>query len=130
MESEDDGFAKNGGEALEIGEDFDDSEEEGDEMPTTTNDAMRQPMKANIAASSQPAGNAAKPKPAADVKGDKVDDQPFDLAVDVNDSEEIDSDEEEDEVNVDVNVQSQTQKQQKAQSSQNDMNAQMQPRAG
>jgi len=42
-----------------------------------------------------------------DVQGKKVDDQPFDLAVDVNDSEEIDSDEEEDEVNVDVNVQSQ-----------------------
>ena len=43
-------------------------------------------------------------KAAADVKGQKVENQPFDLAVDVNDSEEIDSDEEEDEVNVDVNV--------------------------
>lgn len=39
------------------------------------------------------------------MKGDKVEDQPFDLAVDVNDSEEIDSDEEEDEVNVDMNDQ-------------------------
>ena len=38
-----------------------------------------------------------------DVKGQKVANQPFDLAVDVNDSEEIDSDEEEDEVNVEVN---------------------------
>ena len=105
MDSEEDGFAKNGGEALEIGEDFEDSEEEGDEMPAASNDAMRQPMNANIAASSV-AGAKAAPKPAAEVKGDKVEDQPFDLAVDVNDSEEIDSDEEEDEVNVDVNVQS------------------------
>lgn len=40
----------------------------------------------------------------SDETGKQVDDQPFDLAVDVNDSEEIDSDEEEDEVNVDVNV--------------------------
>lgn len=38
------------------------------------------------------------------MKGQKVENQPFDLAVDVNDSEEIESDEEEDEVNVDVNV--------------------------
>jgi len=38
------------------------------------------------------------------VKGQKVENQPFDLAVDVNDSEEIESDEEEDEVNLDVNV--------------------------
>ena len=34
-----------------------------------------------------------------------MENQPFDLAVDVNDSEEIESDEEDDEVNVDVNVQ-------------------------
>ena len=39
------------------------------------------------------------------MKGEKVENQPFDLAVDVNDSEEIESDEEDDEVNVDVNVQ-------------------------
>ena len=109
MESEEEGFPKQGGEALEIGDDFD-SEEEADEMPAASNDAMRQPMKANIAASSQPAKPASGGKQ-PDVKGNKVEDQPFDLAVDVNDSEEIDSDEEEDEVNVDVNVQSQTQKQ-------------------
>lgn len=70
-------------------------------MPAASSDAMRQPMKANIATSSA-AGSATKPN-AADVKGDKVEDQPFDLAVDVNDSEEIDSEEEEDEVNVDMN---------------------------
>jgi hypothetical protein len=50
MESEDENFAKQGGEALEIGDDFD-SEEEADTMPVANNDAMRQPMKANIAAS-------------------------------------------------------------------------------
>ena len=101
MDSDEDDFPKQGGEALEIGDDFD-SEEEGDEMPAASSDAMRQPMKANIATSAQASGSGAKPK-AADVKGAKVDDQPFDLAVDVNDSEEIDSEEEEDEVNVDMN---------------------------
>ena len=69
MDSEEDGFAKNGGEALEIGDEFD-SEEEGDDMPVNSGDAMRQPMKANIAASSQAPGGA---KP-ADVKGKKVED--------------------------------------------------------
>ena len=94
-------FAKQGGDALEIGdEDFDESEE-NDEMPAASNDAMRKPMKTNIAAASAQA-SAQPAKAAADVKGDKVEDQPFDLAVDVNDSEEIDSDEEEDEVNVDI----------------------------
>lgn len=40
------------------------------------------------------------PAPAkTDVKEEKLVDQPYDLAVDVNDSEEIDSEEEEDEVN-------------------------------
>ena len=34
------------------------------------------------------------------MKGAAVDNQPYDLAVDVNDSEEIESDEEQDEVNV------------------------------
>ena len=38
--------------------------------------------------------------PAKDVKGDKLENQPYDLAVDVNDSEEIESDEEDDEVNM------------------------------
>ena len=39
-----------------------------------------------------------------------MEDQPFDLAVDVNDSEEIDSDEEEDEVNVDMSANTDAQK--------------------
>ena len=101
MDSDEDDFPKQGGEALEIGDDFD-SEEEGDEMPAASSDAMRQPMKANIATSAQATDSGAKPK-VSDVKGAKVDDQPFDLAVSVNDSEEIDSEEEEDEVNVDMN---------------------------
>lgn len=33
------------------------------------------------------------------MKGEKLENQPYDLAVDVNDSEEIESDEEDDEVN-------------------------------
>ena len=43
-------------------------------------------------------GSGAKPK--EQVKGDKLENQPYDLAVDVNDSEEIESDEEDDEVNM------------------------------
>ena len=39
------------------------------------------------------------PAPAGKVEGQKLDNQPYDLAVDVNDSEEIESDEEDDEVN-------------------------------
>ena len=66
---DDDGFPKQGGEALEIGDEFD-SEEEADQMPSASNDAMRQPMKANIATNSQTSGA----KPAAEVKGKQVDD--------------------------------------------------------
>lgn len=47
--------------------------------------------------SNKPASGPQKP---GDVKGEKVENQPFDLAVEVNDSEEIDSEEEEDEVHV------------------------------
>ena len=112
------GFPKQGGDAIEIGDEFDDSEEEGDDpMPDTQNqDAMRKPMKANMAAAAGSSGKA------ADVKGNKVEDQPFDLAVDVNDSEEIDSDEEEDEVNVDVDSNAQAKNAQKqAQAAQQQM---------
>ena len=68
----DDGFPKQGGEALEIGDEFD-SEEEADDMPASSNDAMRQPMKPNIAASAQAASQAAA-KGGADVAGAKVED--------------------------------------------------------
>lgn len=69
MDSDDDGFPKQGGEALEIGDEFD-SEEEADQMPGASTDAMRQPMKANIAASSQAAGGSG--AKGGDVKGAKV----------------------------------------------------------
>lgn len=46
-------------------------------------------------------GSGSKPAgPPTNVKGEKLDNQPYDLAVDVNDSEEIESDEEDDEVNM------------------------------
>ena len=108
QDSDDDGFPKQGGEALEIGDDFD-SEEEPDDGDDDQDDIQSRPaMQVNNV--SKPAGVGADGKP-VDVKGQKVDNQPFDLAVDVNDSEEIDSDEEEDEVNVDVNVNQAAQKQ-------------------
>ena len=100
MDSDDDGFPKQGGEALEIGDEFESDEEGGDN--DAKNDAMRQPMKNMASANADKADGA---KADAEVKGQKVENQPFDLAVDVDDSEEIDSDEEEDQVNVDVNVQ-------------------------
>ena len=49
-----------------------DSEEEADDMPASSNDAMRQPMKPNIAASAQATGGAA--AKGADVAGAKVED--------------------------------------------------------
>ena len=81
-------FAKQGGDALDLedgeggfqdSEDADDLEDE-EEMP-------------------QKKGSGAKAPP-KDVKGEKLDNQPYDLAVDVKDSEEIESDEEDDEVNM------------------------------
>lgn len=47
---ENENFPKSGGDALEIGdEDFDDSED-ADDMPAASSDAMRQPMKNQMAA--------------------------------------------------------------------------------
>ena len=69
-DSDPEDFAKQGGEALELGDDFD-SEEEGDDIPAASNDAMRQPMKAAQASGQKPGGAGAKP---ADVKGAKVED--------------------------------------------------------
>jgi len=96
MDSDDDGFPKQGGEALEIGDDFD-SEEENDIEDAPIPQQPQAPAATN--ASKVPIGGKQ-----PEVKGQKVENQPFDLAVEVNDSEEIESDEEEDEVNVDVNV--------------------------
>ena len=101
MDSDDDGFAKQGGEPIDIGADFDDSEEEPDdddeEEPQSSKPQAMQHMSGQ-----KPAGAS---NVSADVKGQKVENQPFDLAVDVNDSEEIESDEEEDRMNVDMEVQ-------------------------
>ena len=90
MESDsDDGFGrKPAGDALEIGDDqFDDSEDQN-QMSDEEEEINRPPLAQN------------KPKPAppkAQVKGEIVQNEHHDLAVDVNDSEEIDS-EEDDEV--------------------------------
>ena len=97
MDSDDDGFPKQGGEALEIGDDFDSEEEVDEQQPIA-----QKPISGPANAAKGPPGAGGKPP---EVKGQKVENQPFDLAVEVNDSEEIESDEEEDEVNVDVNVQ-------------------------
>ena len=104
MESDEETFNKQDGEALEIGDEFDseDDQEDGGDA-SQPQDQMRQPMKANLGAAKKDAPAAGGKPP--DVKGQKVENQPFDLAVDVDDSEEIDSDEEDDHVNVDVNVQ-------------------------
>ena len=93
MESDNSGnnegqFAKQGGEALELDGDFNDSEEVDEEEE---NPNMMKPQK--------PEGSGGKPPgPGGKVDGKKLENQPYDLAVDVNDSEEIESDEEDDEV--------------------------------
>jgi len=85
-DNSDDGFAaQKPGEALQMDEDFDseDDQQLSDEEPAMPN---------------KPQQSAAKPQPVSNVKGQEVQNQPFDLAVSVNDSEEVDSEEEEDEV--------------------------------
>jgi len=57
-------------------------------------------QKQNNASSGKGSNNPSPGKIGGDVKGQRVENQPFDLAVEVNDSEEIESDEDEDEVNV------------------------------
>ena len=77
-------FANDGGEALNLDGDFNDSDVgEEDQMRAAGKDGSE--------------GKAA--GPGGKVDGEKLDNQPYDLAVDVNDSEEIESDEEDDEVN-------------------------------
>lgn len=99
MESDDDGFAKQGGEPLDMGADFDDSEEEPDD---DGDDEELEPTSSEPQALSGAPG-IPKGKP-EDIKGQKIDNQPFDLAVDVNDSEEIESEEDEGAMNVDMQV--------------------------
>lgn len=88
MENEDGSgqdFANNGGEALNLDGDFNDSD-------VGNEDQMRATGKEGSEGKAA-AGSGGK------VDGQKLDNQPYDLAVDVNDSEEIESDEEDDEVN-------------------------------
>ena len=86
-------FAKQGGEALNLDDNdgFNDSEDVDDVEDDEDNDAgKKQPSGA------KPGG----PGKQKEVKGEKLENQPYDLAVDVNDSEEIESEEEDDEVNM------------------------------
>ena len=59
-----------------------------------------QPAQATAPTQTAPKPKASPPKPGENVKGEQIDNQPFDLAVEVNDSEELESDEEDDEVNM------------------------------
>ena len=88
-------FANKGGEALNLdaNDDFNDSEDV-DDVEEDDNDASK---KVSAAAGAKPAAGGAGEK---QVKGEKLENQPYDLAVDVNDSEEIESEEEDDEVNM------------------------------
>jgi len=107
MESDgsDDGFGRQKAEdALDIGQGFD-SEEEQDDLDD--DEIENQPLSQPRAA----ADDEKKPTAAGPMKGAQVDNQPYDLAVDVNDSEEIESDEEADEVNVPQSMQPAGQKQ-------------------
>lgn len=92
-EGEEQHFSKQGGEALNLddNEGFNDSEEVDDVEDDDQVEATKK--------------DSGPPKPAQqtqqkEVKGEKLENQPYDLAVDVNDSEEIESEEEDDEVNM------------------------------
>jgi len=104
MDSDDDGFAKQGGEPIDIGADFDDSEEEPEEPEDEEEEEPQSDKPQAMQHMSGPKPAQTNNTGAGEVKGQKVDNQPFDLAVDVNDSEEIESDEEEERMNADMEV--------------------------
>ncbi|CDW77990.1 intraflagellar transport protein 46 homolog [Stylonychia lemnae] len=122
MDSDEDegNFARQGGQAIDLEGDFDSEEEvddemddDDDEMPQPQQQVQQQPPRQQPP-KQQPQQKGPSPgKKPGDVKGQVVDNQPFDLAVEVNDSEEIDSDEEGDEVHVGGPQQQQQQQQQK-----------------
>ena len=95
MDSDDDQqeFAPKNGEALNLEQNddaFNDSGQDSEDVDEPEDDDVPQKK-----------GSSAKPgMPPKEVKGEKLENQPYDLAVDVNDSEEIESDEEDDEVNM------------------------------
>ena len=108
MDSDDDDqqeFAPKGGEALDLENNddaFNDSEDVDEPEEDEEDDAPQ----------AQSSGAKASGMPPKEVKGEKLENQPYDLAVDVNDSEEIESDEEDDEVNMnDVGRSTQNQQQ-------------------
>jgi hypothetical protein len=107
MDSDDEQFAGGNGDALVLDGDYDseeqqDEDEEDEEEPVQKPPA-HDPRKAQPpAGANKPAAKGPSPGKGPDVKGQVVENQPFDLAVSVNDSEEIDSEEEEDEVNMGV----------------------------
>lgn len=79
-----------GGEALDLEGDFNDSEEVDEE---------EEDPQSMMKAGSKKDGSGGKGPGQKDVKGKELENQPYDLAVDVNDSEEVESEEEDDEVN-------------------------------
>jgi len=93
LEEDQPGFAKQGGDAMALDDDEDGfAQNDSEEVDADDDEDMVNPDKKGPP--------AAAPGPPKDVKGEKLVDQPYDLAVDVNDSEEIESDEEDDEVNM------------------------------
>jgi|SaaInl59LU_5_DNA_1037362.scaffolds.fasta_scaffold21237_2 hypothetical protein len=93
MDSDDDqqDFAKGNGEALNLENNDDDEFNDSEDVDEPEDDEDVPQKKSSGAKAGMP------PK---EVKGEKLENQPYDLAVDVNDSEEIESDEEDDEVNM------------------------------
>lgn len=75
---------------MDLDGDFNDSEEVDED-----DDDPQEMMKA---AKQEGSGMKSSGAPPKEVKGEKLENQPYDLAVDVNDSEEIESDEDDDEV--------------------------------
>jgi len=86
-------FAKQGGDALNLDDAEDNDAFNDSEDADDIDDEDEAPLKKG---SGSKTGNM----PPKEVKGEKLENQPYDLAVDVNDSEEIESDEEDDEVNM------------------------------
>ena len=99
-------FAKQGGDALNLDDNNDAFNDSEDVDEPEDDDEVPQKKSSGAKASGMP------PK---EVKGEKLENQPYDLAVDVNDSEESESDEEDDEVNMnDVGRSTQNQQQTQA----------------
>ncbi len=89
MDSENDGkFPSGQQDALNLDDEVGFKDSESVDDPEDDDDVKKQAAKPSAAPAQK------------EIKGEKLDNQPYDLAVDVNDSEEIDSEEEDDEVNM------------------------------